>query len=282
MLNVLILAGGVGKRLFPISTTQKPKQFLQLVSEKTMLQITFERINKLVPLNNIFICTNIDYIHYIKEQIPNFKEENIIAEPQNKNTMAAITLSSFVINQENPNSNILVIPSDHMIDNFSEFEKIIKQGNNFLNKDNEKILTFGIKPNSPSINYGYIKYDIDNDETICKVKCFKEKPDLELATKYIKSKEYLWNSGMIMSNITTLLQEIKKYNSTMYKTFDKIKNHKDMIDFNNYLKEKYPLLESISIDYSLLEKSKNIYVVYSDLKWKDIGSFEILNSYLNS
>lgn len=277
---VLIMAGGKGTRFWPKSTEEKPKQFISLIEDRTMLQVTIDRIRKILPIEKIFIATGEKYISLVKEQIPDLPNKNIIMEPVGRNTAPCILLSSLYIKQIYNNCNICVLPSDHLIKNEETFLNILKDADNFVNNNNESIVTIGINPDRPETGYGYIKYNKQENQKFEKVEKFVEKPDIEKAKQYVQSKEYLWNAGMFIFNVNYMLKELKNnYNST-YELFKKLPN----IDDENYeksLKEIYPQCEKISIDYAVMEKSQNMYVVPADFGWDDIGTWKSLERYIN-
>lgn len=283
MINVLIMAGGHGTRFWPISTDDKPKQFLNLVGEKTMIQATVDRLKSLVELEHIFVCTGKEYINIVKEQLPLLPEKNIIIEPIGKNTAPCILLSTLYINQIFENSNIVVLPSDHLINNQKEFIDIINDANLFLSNNMHSIVTIGITPNRPETGYGYINYDkeIDdiNNHHVMNVSKFVEKPNVEKAKQYLADGHYLWNAGMFMFNSSFIVDEFKKY----YSSYDLLTSLPS-IDSENYyqdLERKYSQCEAISIDFSIMEKSHNICVIPADFGWDDIGSWKALERYIS-
>ena len=203
MLCALIMAGGVGSRFWPQSTPENPKQFLSLVSEKAMIQMTYDRMKKIVPKEKIFIVTNYNYVDKVKEQIPEIKDINIITEPCSRNTAPCILLSTIYIKNIYKNANIVCVSSDSHIENENKFMDDISLANEFVTKKQDAIVTIGIKPTRPETNYGYIKYE-HSDDKVLKVLRFVEKPNLELAKKYYESKEYLWNAGMFIFNAESI------------------------------------------------------------------------------
>lgn len=282
MLNVLIMAGGKGTRFWPMSTDKKPKQFLKLIGEKTMLQATVDRLKPLVNIDHVFICTGKQYINIVKEQLPKLPEKNIIIEPIGRNTAPCILLSTLYINQIYENSNIVVLPSDHMINNQNEFVDIMSDANLFLNNHNNSIITIGITPNRPETGYGYINYDkeidIVHNHHIMAVSKFVEKPNIEKAKQYLADGHYLWNAGMFMFYSSFILDEFKKY----YNSYELL-NSLPTIDSENYyqeLEKKYSQCDAISIDYAIMEKSHNICVIPADFGWDDIGSWKALERYI--
>ncbi len=279
-LCTLIMAGGRGTRFWPKSTEEKPKQFLNLLGEKTMLQLTVERSLEITPIERIFIVTGENYKNIVKEQLPNLPEKNIIIEPTGRNTAPCILLATLYIKQIYENTNIVVLPSDHMIKDVKSFTTVIKKANNYIRNENENsIVTIGITPTRPETGYGYIKYGEKRYKEIVKVESFVEKPNIEKAKQYLKEGKYLWNAGMFIFNVNYMLKELQ----TNYKHSYDILSKLPQITDNNYeteLKKKYKECEAISIDYAIMEKSKNIYVIPSELGWDDIGTWKCLERYI--
>lgn len=276
---VLIMAGGKGTRFWPKSTEEKPKQFINLIEDRTMIQLTVDRIKKLVPIEKIFISTGEKYIDLVKEQLPDLPEKNIIIEPVGRNTAPCILLASLYIKQIYSDCNIAVLPSDHLIKNEIEFLNILKKANDFVEKNKESIVTIGITPDRPETGYGYIKYNKIEKKEVVKVDRFVEKPDLEKAKKYLASKEYLWNAGMFIFNVDYMLKELENNYNKTFKLLQQLPSIYDE-NYNMLLKEIYPESENISIDYAVMEKSKNIYVIPSNFGWDDIGTWKALERYV--
>lgn len=278
MLCALIMAGGVGSRFWPQSTPENPKQFLSLVSEKAMIQMTYDRMKKIVPKEKIFIVTNYNYIDKVKEQIPEINDINIITEPCSKNTAPCILLSTIYIKSIYKNANIVCVSSDSHIENENKFIDDIVLANEFVAKKQEAIVTIGIKPTRPETNYGYIKYE-HSDGKVLKVSKFVEKPDLELAKKYYESKEYLWNAGMFIFNAESILKE---FENNLPKEYNLLINLPENInsEYYKFLNENYKKCEKISIDYAVMEKSNNVYTIPTEIGWDDIGTWNSVERYI--
>ena len=278
MLCALIMAGGKGTRFWPLSTEDKPKQFLKLIGDKTMIQMTVERILPIIPMDRIYICTGERYVDLIKEQVPNLSVENIIIEPEGRNTAPCITLSSLVIKRKYKDATMVVLPSDHLIENEDKFRDIIVKANKYLDTNNKAIVTLGMSPTRPETGYGYIKYDNNTNMEMLKVDRFVEKPDKETAEKYLKEGNYLWNGGMFLWKVNTILSEVKKYIPNTYEVLSEIENVSDE-NLQEVINSNYSKTDEISIDYAVLEKSNDIYVVKSDIGWDDIGTWMAMERY---
>lgn len=277
-LCALIMAGGKGTRFWPLSTEERPKQFLKLVGEKTMIQMTVDRILPIIPMDKVFVCTGEKYVNLVKEQLPDLPEKNIIVEPDGRNTAPCITLSAIVIERYYKNSTMVVLPSDHLIKDEIEFRNIIINGANFLEENKDGILTLGMKPDRPETGYGYINYGKDVKLGVKEVNKFVEKPNLELAKEYLKEGSYLWNGGMFLWKTEHILNEIKKYVPTTYEALHNLSkiNEEDVKDYVNI---NYNKTDSISIDYAVLEKSEKIFVIPSEIGWDDIGTWKSVERY---
>ena len=279
----LIMAGGKGTRFWPKSTEEKPKQFLELVGNKTMIQETFERLNQKIPSNQIFVVTCQKYKKLVMEQLPYLSEKNIIIEPVGRNTAACILLASIYIKQIYNNSNIAVFPSDHIISNVEEFNNILDTAYNYVEANKKSIVTIGIKPNRPEIGYGYIKCSDEksylNNRNVIKVEKFVEKPDLETAKKYLDEGTYLWNAGMFIFNCDFMLEQLKDNLENSYNLLVNLPKI-DSEEYYTELEKAYEKCESISIDYAVMEKSSDIYVIPSEFGWDDIGTWKALQRYI--
>jgi mannose-1-phosphate guanylyltransferase len=284
----LIMAGGNGSRFWPLSRKNKPKQFLKINSaQKTLLEQTVDRINKIIPKEQIFVATNKCYEKAVKEKICCLPEQNIILEEVSKNTAPAITLALLKIENIYPNSTVFILPSDHLIKKEDNFNGLLLKAEEIV-EEKKGFLTIGIKPEYPETGYGYIhsKKDklLSNNQEYYKVIEFKEKPDNKTAEKYLRDGNYYWNSGIYITNSQKLLKEIEKRESSLYNDCKKIveisnyKNLSEIKDKNKEIKIKniYNSLDNISIEYSVIEKLKKIYMLKANFIWDDLGSWTSL------
>lgn len=270
----IIMAGGVGSRFWPRSREKMPKQLLRIFGENTMIQDTVQRINRIVPGENIFIVTNKSQKDEIKKQLPQLPSENVIIEPFGRNTAACIGLASIIINNFNSDAVTVVLPSDHIIRDVDAFTDIIKKAIDFA-YESKGLITIGIQPTRPETGYGYIqREEKEIAENIFKVKTFAEKPNYQTAEKFLESGDFLWNSGMFIWRVDVILEEIKKYMPELYEGLEKLQNHLMKDDFHKQLELVYGMLRSISIDYGIMEKSDRVYVIRSTFGWSDVGSWE--------
>jgi mannose-1-phosphate guanylyltransferase len=276
------MAGGKGTRFWPLSTEEKPKQFLKLLGEDTMLQMTVKRVEKLLPIEKIFVVTAKQYVNLVKEQLPNLPEKNIIVEPVGKNTAPCIALSAFIIKKYYDNATIAVLPSDHLIKDEERFIQILKDADEFVENNPNAIVTLGMKPDRPETGYGYIKYSGDrkelNNSQIISVEAFVEKPNLGKAKEYLKSGQYLWNGGMFIWKANNILKLTKKYLNETYSILSEIAATSEK-NFEAVLENRYKEVEGISIDYGIMENADNIYVIPSDFGWDDVGNWTSIERY---
>ena len=280
----IIMAGGIGSRFWPMSKTKKPKQFLDILGTgKTLLQQTFDRFAKICPTENILIVTSEDYKDVVLEQLPLLTEPQVLLEPMRRNTAPCIAYANYKIMIENPNANIVVAPSDHLILNEPEFLHIIEKGFKFT-EDKDALLTLGINPSRPDTGYGYIQIDKDNlqSENLYQVKTFTEKPDLEMANFFVESGEFYWNSGIFIWSLSSISKSFEKNLSEVDNLF------KEGIGLYNTDKEKdfiqntYIKCKNISVDYGIMEKAENVYVLCADFGWSDLGTWGSLYTHMDT
>ncbi len=275
----VIMAGGAGTRFWPISRANKPKQFLDVLGVgKTLLQQTFERFNKICPNENIFIVTSVEYKNLVKEQLPNIDDSQILLEPIRRNTAPCIAYANFRIQAINNNAKIIVAPSDHLITDEIEFIETIKEGFNFVS-EHDDLLTLGIKPTRPDTGYGYIqisKEEKQDDQNITKVKTFTEKPNVEMANIFVQSGEFYWNSGMFLWSIKAIQSAFDEFLPDVYSIFKENEKHFGTANEQETIENIYPICHSISIDYGIMEKAQNVYVLGANFGWSDLGTWTSL------
>jgi mannose-1-phosphate guanylyltransferase len=271
------MSGGVGSRFWPFSKEDKPKQFLDFFGTgRSLLQSTYDRFRKIVPLENIYIVTNDAYAGMTREQLPELSENQLLLEPLRRNTAPAIAFASYRIHAVDPEANIIVAPSDHLILKEDLFVADMRKGLAFV-EENPVLLTLGIRPSRPETGYGYIQVDGNNCEGIEKVKAFTEKPDLELAKKLLESGEFMWNSGIFLWNVNSILNAFREYLPDVVQKFDEGKTLFNTPREKQFVDETFPFCPNISIDYGILEKADNVYVNISDFGWSDLGTWGALH-----
>ncbi|MCC6865286.1 MAG: mannose-1-phosphate guanylyltransferase [Ignavibacteria bacterium] len=277
----IVMAGGVGARFWPYGTSKLPKQFLPITdSAETMLQLTIKRLKDIFPIEQVFIITNKQYIDLVKKQLPRIPKENIIGEPVGRNTAPCIGLASTILKQYDEKAKMFVVPADHLIENVEEFTKAVKAGLKFV-EEKDAIVTLGIVPNHPETGYGYIQFIEDayfksdiNNINIYRVKTFAEKPTLETAKVFLESGDFLWNSGMFIFRADTILKQMSEQLPDLYHQMLKIEQALHTQKYRNVLEQVFAEIKSISIDYGVMEKAANVYVIKADLKWSDLGSWD--------
>jgi mannose-1-phosphate guanylyltransferase len=269
----VIMSGGVGSRFWPLSKEEKPKQFLDFLGTgRSLLQGTFDRFKKIVPTENILIVTNEAYAEMTKKQLPEVQEHQILCEPMRRNTAPAIAFATYRIKAINPQANIVVAPSDHLILNEEQFIADITKGLDFV-ENNPMLLTLGIQPSRPETGYGYIQISKKEINGISKVKTFTEKPNLELATMFVGSGEFVWNSGIFLWNVNTVINAFRNHLPDIANKFDEGKQLFNTADEKRFIGEIFPFCPNISIDYGVLEKADNVYVNVSNFGWCDLGTW---------
>ena len=276
----ILMAGGVGSRFWPVSTTEFPKQFHDMLgSGETLIQKTFSRLSQLIPAENILILTNEKYNTLVLEQLPMVKEEQVLLEPAMRNTAPCILYASLKIQKQNPDAVMVVAPSDHWIEDEQSFIENLKASFDFC-KNSDAIMTLGIKPNFPNTGYGYIEYDKLDEKQFKKVIQFREKPDYETAKSFLKSGNFLWNGGIFIWSVKTILEAFQNFQPQMNSLFLKGFESYNTENEASFIEENYSDAQNISIDYAVLEKSPNVYVLPATFDWNDLGTWGSLHQKL--
>ncbi|MFZ4414323.1 MAG: mannose-1-phosphate guanylyltransferase [Bacteroidales bacterium] len=273
----VIMAGGIGSRFWPMSRTSQPKQFIDILGiGETLIQQTFKRFERVCPSENIYIVTNEIYRDLIKKQIPHIKDEQIVCEPARRNTAPCIAYANYKILQINPEANIIVAPSDHIILNEDAFIEVITSALK-ATKKNDWLLTLGITPSRPDTGYGYIQFNDQitstDDSRINKVKTFTEKPVLEMAESFLESGDFLWNAGIFVWSLKSIMKAFEKYLPEVDAIFKDGMQYYNTKNEANFIKNAYTICKNISIDYGIMEKADNVYVLSSEFGWSDLGTW---------
>lgn len=278
----ILMAGGIGSRFWPASKASNPKQFIDILGVgETLFQTTFKRLSKLIPAENIYVLTNKRYVDMIKEQVPQIKEEQIVPEPEMRNTAPSILLGALKIYNKNPKSLTVVAPSDHWIKEEDEFIDSIQEAFNNV-EDSNRLITLGIEPTSPNTGYGYIKYDKKEKETLKKVAAFIEKPNKNKAEEFVEGGNYAWNAGIFIWSTRFIIENFKMHLPDMYRIFEKGEEKWNTKEEESFLQENYARASNISIDYGIMEKSDSVYVIPVSFDWSDLGTWSSVKSELPS
>lgn len=274
---VAIMAGGIGSRFWPQSRTSKPKQFLDILNTgETLIQMTYGRFSSVVPKENIYVVTSEEYEELVKEQLPELTDEQILKEPLRRNTAPCIAYACDKIYAKDKDAVIVVTPSDHIILNNEKFIDVINKCTAFV-QSHDSLVTIGMKPTKPSTGYGYIQFEEEtNNGEFHKVKTFTEKPSLDIAKTFIKSGDFLWNSGMFVWKASTLLDAVKKYLPEIHEAFREGSKYYNTPSEINFIREAYSQCTNISIDYGVMEKADNVFTIPAQFGWSDIGSWDSL------
>jgi mannose-1-phosphate guanylyltransferase len=269
----VLMAGGVGSRFWPISTTENPKQFHDMLGTgDTLIQRTFKRLNAFIPTENILILTNERYNDLVLEQLPMIEPGQVVLEPAMRNTAPCILYAALKIRKMNPDGVMIVAPSDHWIENEEAFAKDVMQCFQTCEKE-EALCTLGIKPSFPNTGFGYIEYAKGSGEDLKKVRQFREKPDYETAKSFLEQGNFLWNAGIFMWSVKTIIGAFEKYQPGQFDLFEQGLPHYNTETERDFIRENYAKAENISIDYAILERSDAIYVLPANFDWNDLGTW---------
>ena len=267
------MGGGIGSRFWPFSRESRPKQFLDFFGiGRSLIQQTFDRFQQIIPVENIYIATNEMYADLVKEQLPELEDNQILLEPTRRNTAPCIAYATYRINAINPNANIVVSPADHLILQEANFLKNIQKGLNFVNQF-PSLVTLGVKPNRPETGYGYIQTEEGGTDNIQKVKAFTEKPNAELAKIFFESGEFFWNSGIFIWNVKTIMDAFQCHLPDITTRFNQGFPYFNTPEEKAFVDEQYPMCQNISIDYGIMEKAENVYMLMADFGWSDLGTW---------
>ena len=276
----ILMAGGVGSRFWPVSTETFPKQFHDMLGTgETLIQKTFSRLAKIIPPENILILTNERYKDLVLEQLPQAIEEQVLLEPAMRNTAPCILYASLKIQKQNPDALIVVAPSDHWIEDENAFLNNLEQCFNFCN-ENPALLTLGIQPTFPNTGYGYIEFDKSDPAPIKLVKQFREKPDYATAKVFLEKGNFLWNGGIFIWHVNTVLDAFAKFSPVMDELFRQGYSDYNTTDEAKWIEENYAKADNISIDYAVMEQAKNVYVLPATFDWNDLGTWGSLHEKL--
>jgi len=273
----VIMAGGIGARFWPMSKTARPKQFIDILGTgETLIQQTFNRFLKICPPENILVVTNEQYKDLVLEQLPLMKESQVLCEPSRRNTAPCIAYANYKILADNPNARVVVAPSDHIIMKEDVFVDVVTEALDVVDQ-NDWLLTLGIKPSRPDTGYGYIQYNGDapykKNEDIKKVKTFTEKPQLEMAKQFIESGDFLWNAGIFIWSLKSIMKAFQNYLPEVDALFNKGIAMYNTANETAFINDTYSVCANISIDYGVMEKAENVYVYAADFGWSDLGTW---------
>ena len=277
MNHLVIMAGGVGSRFWPMSTAEHPKQFIDVLGVgRTLFQLTYDRFEGIVSPENVWVVTNEKYAGIVHQQLPEIPEGNILKEPCRRNTAPCIAYVSWRIKNADPKANIVVAPSDHIVTDPTEFRRVISECLKFTS-ESDAIVTLGMRPTRPETGYGYIEADLSTpsarNKEIFRVVKFREKPELETAIKYIQQKNFLWNAGIFIWSASTIINAFRVYQPALARIFDRIRDKLGTPEEQKYIDEVYPDCENISVDYAIMEKTDEIFVCPASFGWSDLGTW---------
>lgn len=269
----ILMAGGIGSRFWPVSTSSFPKQFHDMLGTgETLIQKTFSRLSNLIPKENIFILTNEKYNDLVLEQLPDVEQRQVVLEPAMRNTAPCILFASLKIQKENPDAVMIVAPSDHWIEDEQAFTSNVQQAFDYCEK-NDALMTLGIQPTFPNTGYGYIEFDKASDDVIKNVNQFREKPDYATAKEFIAQGNFLWNAGIFMWSAKSVINAFQNFQPELYELFEKgipVYNTEFEDDF---IRDNYAKSENISVDYAIMESAKNVFVAKAAFDWNDLGTW---------
>lgn len=282
--HLVIMAGGVGSRFWPMSTPDYPKQFIDVLGcGRTLIQLTADRFKDICPPENVWVVTSEKYAATVKEQLPDIADDHILREPCRRNTAPCIAYVSWKIKARNPRANMVVTPSDHVVMDVREFQRVINSALKFT-ADSDAILTLGMKPTRPETGYGYIEADLTvasiSNKEVFRVDSFKEKPNAETAQKYIQKNNFYWNAGIFVWNVSTVVNALRVYQPGISKIFEHLLPYYYTDKEQEMIDKDFPLCENISVDYAIMEKADEIFVFPASFGWSDLGTWGSLHANL--
>ena len=282
---MVIMAGGVGSRFWPMSTPECPKQFIDVLGTgRTFIQMTVDRFRGVVEPENVWVVTSQRYADIVRQQLPEVPASNVLLEPCRRNTAPCIAYVAWRIKSMDPKANLVVAPSDHIVTDREEFRRVVTDALDFT-QQGDAIVTLGMKPTRPETGYGYIQADLSSpslrNKSVFRVDSFKEKPDLKLAQQYIRRKEYFWNSGIFVWNVNTIVNSLRIYAPEISEIFEKLLPIYGTPQEQERINVEFPKCKNISIDYAILEKADEIFVMPADFGWSDLGTWGSLITLAN-
>lgn len=281
--HLVIMAGGVGSRLWPMSTVETPKQFVDVLGcGRTLIQLTLDRFQGIVPAENVWVVTSAEYEGLVREQLPMVPEKNILKEPCRRNTAPCIAYVSWHIKSQDAKANIVVSPSDHIVMDVKEFQRVIASGLSFVS-ENDAMLTLGMKPTRAETGYGYIQADMSSpcvrNREIFRVDAFHEKPSEDKAKKYVAQTNFFWNAGIFLWNVNTIVNAFRIYAPAISETFERLLPYYGTELEQQFINQVFPNCETISIDYAIMEKADEIYCFPASFGWSDLGTWGSLGEH---
>lgn len=275
--HLVIMAGGVGSRFWPMSTAEKPKQFIDVLGVgRTLLQLTLDRFKGICDPQNVWVVTNEKYADIVRQQLPEVPAGNVLCEPCRRNTAPCIAYVSWRIKKKDPKANVVVTPSDHIVVNGEEFRRVVNQCMKFTS-ETDAIVTLGMKPTRPETGYGYIQADLSTssprNKEIFRVDSFREKPSQEKAMEYIRNKSYFWNAGIFIWGVGTIVNAFRVYQPAINRVFESLLPVYGTPREQEEINKRFPECESISVDYAIMEKAEEIFVCPADFGWSDLGTW---------
>ena len=275
--HLVIMAGGIGSRFWPMSTDERPKQFIDILGVgRTLLQLAYDRFEGLCPQENVWVVTNKKYETLVREQLPNVPPTHVLLEPCRRNTAPCIAYVSWRIKALDPKANVVVTPSDHIVADTAEFRRVVASCMNFT-AETDAIVTLGMAPTRPETGYGYIQADLSmsspRNKEIFRIDSFREKPDLQTAKQYISQNNYFWNAGIFIWSVSTIINAFRVYSPAISKVFENMLSIYGTEHEQEFIDQRYPECESISVDYAIMEKAEEIFVCPASFGWSDLGTW---------